>query len=277
MPTQKDCVGTLYVCSGSIFYTVNSKVVMEKEIKLKLHHIEKAQGIQILFACETGSRAWGFPSPDSDYDVRFIYKHEMPWYLSIRDRKDTYEEVISDDLDITGWEFQKCLHLLWKSNAALLERIQSPIVYHDNPDFIYAINTFAKDCFSPIAGMHHYLSMAKKYWEICQAPGPVKLKSYCYAIRTAIASLWIKETQQIPAIVMADMFEVVSDEVRQAVEELVVLKATKPEKYLHPNHPIVDQFLKDTIAACSKVANDLPKGKGDMEALDYFGKNVLMG
>ena len=79
--------------------------------------IEERKKIKILYACETGSRAWGFPSPDSDYDVRFIYMHERDWYLSLNDRDDTVE-TMQGDLDITGWDLKKSLVLLKKSNES---------------------------------------------------------------------------------------------------------------------------------------------------------------
>ena len=103
---------------------------METKIKDKLKDIEQKYQVKVLYACETGSRAWGFPSPDSDYDVRMIYMHDLDWYLSLSDKKDTIEFMSEDgELDVTGWDIKKCLKLMWKSNGALLERVQSPVVY----------------------------------------------------------------------------------------------------------------------------------------------------
>ncbi len=147
--------------------------IMEKIIKDKLNRIEKEQGFRILYACETGSRAWGFPSPNSDYDVRFIYVQDLNWHLSLRSHKDSFDEPINDELDITGWEIKKSLGLLWKSNAALLERIQSPIVYYADHEFLDEINVLSEDYFSPIAVMHHYLSMSKKYYDACMESSKV--------------------------------------------------------------------------------------------------------
>src|SRR3954468_4332579 len=108
---------------------------MKIEIQNKLKQIEEHYKVKVLYACETGSRAWGFPSPDSDYDVRMIYVHEPDWYLSLSEGKDAIE-AMDGDLDVTGWDFRKCLRLLWKSNGTLLERIQSPIVYRDTAGLI---------------------------------------------------------------------------------------------------------------------------------------------
>ena len=109
---------------------MNDKTKHMQKIKKYLTVLEKEKGIQILLACETGSRAWGFPSPDSDFDVRIIYKHPTDWYLSLTEEKDTLECFYENrDIDISGWDVRKCLRLLWKSNASMLERIQSPMVY----------------------------------------------------------------------------------------------------------------------------------------------------
>ncbi len=108
---------------------------MREKIKLELERIEKENDVKILFAVESGSRAWGFPSKDSDYDVRFVYMHPVEWYLSIHDKRDVIEYPISDDLDISGWDIKKALQLFAKSNPALLEWIRSPIFYSKNSNF----------------------------------------------------------------------------------------------------------------------------------------------
>src|SRR6188474_2004988 len=113
-----------------------------------LTEIERKKNIKILYACETGSRAWGFPSPDSDYDVRFIYMHEKDWYLLLSQRKDTIEHM-DGDLDITGWDLKKSLLLLRKSNATLIERFQSPIEYYAVDGFKNDFKTLIKKYYSP--------------------------------------------------------------------------------------------------------------------------------
>ena len=136
---------------------------MEEKIKYYLSQIEREKNIEILLACETGSRAWGFPSPDSDYDVRIIYKHNREWYLNLFEEKDTIEHFFeNNDIDVSGWDLRKSLRLLWKSNPPLLERIQSPIIYKSDVDFLNGINKVASLTYSRIATIHHYLSMAKK-------------------------------------------------------------------------------------------------------------------
>src|SRR5215210_4112931 len=144
-------------------------------IKNRLHQIEQENKVKILFACETGSRAWGFPSPDSDYDVRFLYMHERDWYLQLDERKDTLE-VMQNDLDITGWDLRKSLLLLKKSNAALIERFQSPIEYYGEPSFKEEFKKLVDVYYSRTAVFYHHYSLANKFWESMGDNNEVRLK-----------------------------------------------------------------------------------------------------
>ena len=135
-----------------------------ENIKSILKEIEQKKNITILFACETGSRAWGFPSPDSDYDVRFIYRHNVDWYLSLSQKKDT-TEFMAGDLDVTGWDLSKSLLLLKKSNAPLIERFQSPIEYYSSNSFKIEFTHLIESYYSPTAVFFHHYSLANKFWE----------------------------------------------------------------------------------------------------------------
>src|SRR5262245_32616508 len=109
---------------------------MKETIIEKLHEIELSQQVQVLFACESGSRAWGFHSIDSDYDVRFVYMHRSDWYLSIEDKKDVIELPVNEVLDISGWDLRKALKLFRSSNSVIYEWLQSPILYIEGDGFI---------------------------------------------------------------------------------------------------------------------------------------------
>ena len=106
------------------------------EILSRLSSIESAQDVKILYACESGSRAWGFASPDSDYDVRFVYVHKRDWYLSfdVERQRDVIECSIEDDIDCSGWDLRKALQLFARTNGALLEWLNSPIRYLERGD-----------------------------------------------------------------------------------------------------------------------------------------------
>lgn len=136
---------------------------MMQNVNETLRLVENEHNIKILYACETGSRPWGFPSPDSDYDVRFIYHHERNSYLGLSERKDTIE-FMGGDLDMAGWDLRKSLKLLKKSNVPLIEHFQSPIIYFAPDDFKEKFLTLIEAYYSPIASFYHHHSLAVKFW-----------------------------------------------------------------------------------------------------------------
>jgi len=240
----------------------------EATIFTQLTELAKSKDVTILYACETGSRAWGFPSPDSDYDVRMIYKHETNWYLSLSEKKDTIETMLMDrDLDITGWDIRKCLRLLWKSNGALLERLQSPIVYHEAPGFLDLWRPAAEACFSPVATMYHYLRMGRNGFDELQGQPEVKLKKLFYALRAALACEWIRTRNSIPPIVFQTLLEELEmdSNLRSYVKELIVIKAEKAESYLHPANPELIRFIATCYEKAGEIASSL-KGSASKEA-----------
>ena len=249
---------------------------MDKLIKEKLVDIEREHDIKILYACEAGSRAWGFPSPDSDYDVRFIYLDKVEKHVSLFNHPDTIELPINNNLDIGGWELRKALGLLQKSNAPLLEWIQSPIVYRDGGQFLQEFRKHAEAYYSPIATMHHYLSMARKYWDACMAGSEVKLKTYFYAIRTAVACKWILTRQQMPHMELGRMLEVVDEAAHNQIVDLVDKKAKEDERTLHKRIDAIDQFIVKTLAEAEQQVLNLSAGKGNANTLDQFYRQTVL-
>ncbi|PVY40860.1 nucleotidyltransferase domain-containing protein [Pontibacter virosus] len=248
---------------------------MQELILQKLREIEQQYEVQILFASETGSRAWGFPSPDSDYDVRFIYRHTRDWYLSIDEQRDT-NEYLSGDLDLVGWDIRKSLRLLRKTNAAMFERLQSPIVYLQQTDFREQLLALAPAYFSCRAGLHHYLSMANNYYKACEAEDQVKLKSYFYLLRTTLCSRWIVERQGIPPLQFRELLPLVEDQaMRDKIETLLVLKAQVDESFRHPKETELELYLKGILDYCDSQAKDLEKHQGETEPLNELFRKTI--
>jgi len=236
-----------------------------------LRSTEKERDIKILHAVESGSRAWGFASPDSDYDIRFIYKNNPDWYLSLWEKADVIEFMTDQDLDGSGWDLAKALKLLAKSNAPLIEWLYSPIVYSTDDAFLKQMQLFANDCFSPIATLHHYLGTTKNFMEVCEAKN-VKLKSYFYALRTALAGKWIIDNNSFPPVAFANLLSIAPTMIQEKVIELREIKAGQDEKYLHPKEEIITKFLQETIVYNQYKASSLPAGKKINDALDDFFK-----
>ncbi len=252
---------------------------MENRIKTYLSEIEEEKNIKILLACETGSRAWGFPSPDSDYDVRIIYMHKTEWYLSLNEQKDTIERMLdNNEIDITGWELRKTLRLLLKSNPALLERLQSSILYKIDASFLTEMQNLAGQCYSRISTMHHYLSMSKKCFAEVKESSKYKLKKMFYALRASMACKWILENDEMPPISFLKMMDGVNlnKALHHRILELIELKATKSESYFHTGEEVIFQFIEDTIEEATLKGKKLPAGKGSMELLNTMFRKTLV-
>ena len=248
---------------------------MKEKILKKLKEIEINKNVEILFAVESGSRAWGFASPDSDYDIRFIYKHKHDYYLSLWEQPDVIEFMTEDDLDGSGWDLRKAIKLLAKSNAPLIEWLFSPMVYYANDDFAKQMREIATACFSPIAVLHHYLGTTKNFMEVCEME-EVKLKSYFYALRTALAGKWIIENNTFPPVAFADLLPIAPQNVQDKILELQHIKANQDEKYLHPKEVLITDFLLETVRFNQENASKLGSGKKLNEELDLFFREMIM-
>ncbi|MDQ7961263.1 nucleotidyltransferase domain-containing protein [Flavobacterium lindanitolerans] len=240
----------------------------------KLKTVEKEKGVEILFACESGSRAWGFASRDSDYDIRFIYKHNLDYYLSLWEQPDVIEFMTEEDLDGSGWDLRKTVKLLAKSNAPLLEWLHSPVIYYRNETFMKEILPLAEACFSPVACLHHYLGTTKNFMEVCSAE-EVKLKSYFYALRTALAGKWIIEKNTFPPVAFSELLPIAPLEIQEKIMELLDIKAQQDEGYLHPKQVLITDFLMETIRFNQENAGSLSSGKKVSWELDRVFINRL--
>ncbi|MCL4152986.1 UNVERIFIED_CONTAM: hypothetical protein GTU68_007345, partial [Idotea baltica] len=170
---------------------------MKEKIQQELAELEAEKDIKILYAVESGSRAWGFASKNSDWDVRFIYVHRKNWYLSIDKRKDNVNRMLPDDLDLSGWEIRKALGLFRKSNPPMLEWLRSPIVYTEPFTTAERLRKLSDNYFNPRSCLYHYLSMARGNYKDYLQNETVKLKKYFYVLRPIIACDWIAEKKEM--------------------------------------------------------------------------------
>jgi len=202
-----------------------------KEIIESLNKIEQENDIVILQAIESGSRAWGFPSPDSDYDVRFIYAHSNDWYIQLNEQRDVIELPISDELDIAGWDLRKALNLANKGNAVVQEWMISPIVYQQS-NVHSSLYDLVNKTFNPTATYHHYRSMAKKAYSDIEQSEQKKLKRFFYFARATLSTQWVLKKQTMPSIVFFDLVEelIVDASFREKITDLVDRKLSESEK-----------------------------------------------
>lgn len=240
-----------------------------ENIKNKLRGIEEKKRVRILYACETGSRAWGFPSPDSDYDVRFIYMHERDWYLSLSDRKDTIEDL-DGDLDVTGWDLKKSLILLNKSNASLIERFQSPIEYYSMAGMKEDFKSLIEKYYSPIAVFFHHYSLANKFWEEIKDEKEYKLKSWFYLVRSLLSCNWIVNSNTVLPMHIEGLMKYSPDGVNAELRKLIELKSTVGEKYLHQKDDQLNDWIAGLLNMLELKKSNLSVNEINMEALNKF-------
>ena len=224
----------------------------------KLGEIERTEHVKILHCVESGSRAWGFPSPDSDYDVRFIYLRERDFYLDLSPQRDVIEWQLDDVYDISGWDVQKLLRLLYKSNPTVFEWAASPIVYRTAPDW----ETVAKlipSYFRVKSGLHHYLSMADGNCKAYLQGETVRLKKYFYVLRPLLACRWIIDRQTPPPMLFSELMQAeLAPEMQPVVDALLARKQETSElgtdKPIAPLHAYIDRQL----AEIKQIAEQMP-------------------
>lgn len=204
---------------------------MRERVLAELQRIERENSVRVLLAVESGSRAWGFASPDSDYDVRFIYAHERDWYISVLESRDVIEEMLPGDLDVSGWDLRKTLRLFSKCNLALNEWLGSPIVYSEVSEFRQQLTQLMPQFFNPIAGIHHYRSMATRTFHENYAGGRIGIKKIFYVLRPLLACRWIERRGSQPPTEFGKLLaaELATPDEREWIQELLVRKAEARE------------------------------------------------
>lgn len=196
-----------------------------------LRDIEHEHNVKILLAVESGSRAWGFESANSDWDVRFIYVHKPEWYFKVKEQRDVIEHMYEDDVDLVGWELRKALTLLRKSNPSLLEWFNSPIVYYKDEDFVKRIREIEKDYFNPIRTMYHYNHIYIKHDERYLQKQGYPMKRFLYYLRGILACKWIESNKSLPPVAFKELLDatVENKAVRAKIDELIRLKKSGKE------------------------------------------------
>ncbi|MHC0037039.1 nucleotidyltransferase domain-containing protein [Pseudoneobacillus sp. C159] len=259
---------------------------MEKHIIEIIKRIEIDYDVKILFACESGSRAWGFPSKDSDYDVRFIYVHKQDWYLSIDQKRDVLEIPKNDAvsipihelLDVSGWELTKALRLFRKSNPPLLEWLNSGMIYYQAFSTAEKMKTIASRIFAPNSSIYHYLNMAKGNYRQYLQGQDVKIKKYFYVLRPILAAKWIEKYQSIPPVQFQVLVEdiVAEGEVKKAIHQLLKRKMASDELNLESRIEAINNYLDEEIIHLEKYANTLMTKINDpTDQLDQLFREAL--
>jgi hypothetical protein len=274
-------------------------------IMSRLRELEARHGVTVLYACESGSRGWGFASPDSDYDVRFLYVNRLAWYLTVQPGRDVIELPISAEhghpapgyrshppggsqppwggpapaeLDISGWDLRKALGLLLQSNPVLIEWLRSPIMYMEEAAAMARLRELAGRCFSPLRGYHHYVAMARKNFRGYLQGEEVRYKKYLYVLRPLLAARWIREQPGLPPMRFAELAQasVHDPALVDEINRLLEVKMRAGEAATSARWPGLHRFIEEELAVAE--ANP-PVGhvKPERAELDAFLFDCVRG
>jgi len=232
---------------------------LRERILQKLDEIERVKQVRILRAVESGSRAWGFGSPDSDYDVRFIYVCEPEFYLRLEQTRDVIEWQLDETLDINGWDLQKALRLLRKSNPTLFEWASSPVVYRSSPAWETISAVFPRYFLSK-QGVHHYLSMAEGNYREYLKRDIVRVKKYLYVLRPIFACRWILDKGTPPPMEFSVLAAAEADPgLLPEIERLLAIKMNAPEKEEMPRIEPLNGFIDQALPVLKAQVEAMPR------------------
>lgn len=246
-------------------------------IKEKLDEIERRENIKILHCVESGSRAWGFASPDSDYDVRFIYVRPKEFYLRLDKTRDVIEWQLDDTLDINGWDIKKALQLLHKSNPTLFEWNSSPIVYKTTPEW-ERISAVINSYFVAKQGLYHYLNTARHNYKEFLTGDTVKYKKYFYVLRPLLACKWILAEGTPPPMLFSTLMDkYLDEELKPDVERLLDIKMNTPEIGEGKRFDRVNDYLDRSMGDIEAAITVLPSKHGEgWESLNKLFADLLL-
>jgi uncharacterized protein len=237
-------------------------------IQEKLREIERQENVCIFYACESGSRAWGFPSVDSDYDVRFLYIH----------RRDVIERPLVENIDLSGWEIRKALRLFRKSNPPLLEWLRSPIVYQQKFSVADKLRNLMPAFYSPRNCFHHYLHMAEGNFREYLRGETVRVKKYFYVLRPLLGCRWIEAGLGPVPMEFGSLVEKAasSDILKQEIFSLLKRKQSGQELDFEPRIPAISNFIESEIERLKKQADQQPLLPSQDDKLDELFREALI-
>jgi len=246
-------------------------------VRKRLSEIENEHNVRILYSVESGSRAWGFESIDSDYDIRFIYAHNIKWYLNILPKKDVIEYPIIDEFDYSGWDLRKTMFLVNKSNPVFFEWLRSPIIYRKDDYFFNIMEKLTKDYFSPISSVYHYLHMASGNYRKYLQEDNVKTKKYFYVLRPIMACMWIENFKEPPPMEFEKLLIQITDkELLEKINDLLIKKRAGMELGIEPKIKIINDFIENKLQHFEDAVNKFdPKKKPKQELLEEGFINIL--
>ena len=243
---------------------------MDNIIRQKLKEIEEKENIKIMFAVESGSRAWGFASNDSDYDVRFVYIRPLKDYLHLEKTNDMINWQLDDIFDINGWDLMKALQLLHDSNPTIFEWLSSPITYQSS-DAFEQLKTISKDYYSKKKSLYHYWHIANNNYQAYLQDDIIRIKKYFYVIRPLLAAKWIIDKKSQPSMLFSELVNAeLPKELEPIINDLLEKKAKSSEMGLSTRIKELDDFINSQLDFVKSTADEEEPLKTDWNILNEF-------
>lgn len=254
--------------------------LVRTQVADRLDRLAAEHNATVLYACESGSRAWGFPSADSDYDVRIVYVHPRDWYLSIdrEQRDDTIDPPIADEIDIHGWDLRKALGLFRTANPTLLEWLRSPLVYREETPVLARWRALIPDYYTPRAAGHAYRGMARSVAEQNLTGDAISHKAYLYVLRALLAVRWVEQAHdEPPPVAFASLLQATVErtDVRDAIDALVARKRAGTEAEAGPRLPVLHDFIDAELERQSTLTFAPTASRPGAEPLNALFRWVL--
>jgi hypothetical protein len=250
------------------------EAIQLQAIEKALHEIEAAQGFRILYACESGSRAWGFASRDSDFDVRYIFVWPRDEYLKVHVPPEHKHDDFGD-LDMTGWDLRKALHHFGKSNASFYEWLNSPVVYLDD-GLRDELQQLMPQFFQARTAAHHYLGLARQLWPQ-EAGESINGKKLLYVLRATLAARWSLQHKTAPPVPFSELLPLIPNTaLRAEIERLVDAKKDAIEADALPVSAALREFVIATRIDCEEQSKTLAVAPVDFAPLDNLCRHILL-
>lgn len=246
------------------------------EIDRRLAAVAHDHDVCIPWAIESGSRAWGFPSPDSDYDCRFLFMRPRDRYVTLWPERDVIETPLDKTFDVNGWDLAKSVRLVAKGNATAIEWLRSPIVYTGDPGFRDGLLGLANEIAERSAIGRHYLHVATQQ----RASNPT-LKRFFYVLRPAAALRWLDThpTSAVPPMDLPTLLEEgdVESVIHDAALELIALKSHTRELGTGTPPGILERFVARELERAQHFESIPPTGdtKRSRALADEFFRSQL--
>lgn len=241
----------------------------------ELRKIEETEHVKIIMAIESGSRAWGFASPDSDYDVRFIYVRKKEDYLKLEKVRDVIEWKLDEVLDINGWDLKKALQLLHKSNPTVFEWCASPIVYLETEEFAW-LKEILPTYFSEKKSLYHYWHTAESTYRDHLTSDKVKVKKYFYALRPLLAAKWILDKKSAPPMLFEELMEAeLEDSLKPEIYKLLEMKKRLPEMGKAPKIDTISDYIEKVMPEIKMIAESIEDENKEWDALNELFLRIV--